>query len=274
MAHSIHPTVDDAGGSASTVLSPLIDAGGARWFRFLSRWSLFAGLAVLGIFLAFGFGVVPAGQGSPLPQEHSELWAAINSPAAYRLFLAFDIAVWLAYGGFFVALAAVLFRHAPIRGALIAACGVGQVLGMTGAFMRLYGTTDIAARYAGAAPEQQETLLQANLDLWQIVGAHFGAGAMLTRVALLLAAWAVWSMPGFPRWLAVLIALPGIVGLMQTVLDLTAGVFIFPILLVQLLLSMVVFFAVARTFWRKPESASPGAGSDPRLAEPRQQGKA
>jgi len=244
-------------------MSLLIDAGGARWFKFLSRWSLLAGLAVLGIFLAFGFGVVPAGQGSPLPQEHSELWAVINSPAAYRIFIIFDVAVWLAYGLFFVALAAVLIRHTPIRGTLIAACGVGQIVGMMGAFMRLYGTTDLAARYAGAAPEQQETLLQSNLDLWQIVGAHFGAGAMLTRVALLLAAWAICSIPGFPRWLAVLIALPGIVGLAQTVLDLTAGVSIFPILLVQLLLSMLVFFAVARTFWRKPEPTPPRTSSAP-----------
>jgi hypothetical protein len=245
-------------------MPPLIDAGSARWFGFLSRWSLFAGLAVLGIFLAFGLGVAPAGQGSPLPQEHSELWAAINSPAAYRLFVVFDVAVWLAYGGFFVALAAVLISHAPIRAIFIAACGVGQVLGMTGAYMRLYGTTDLAARYAGAAPEQREALLQANLDLWQIVGAHFGAGAMLTRAALLLAAWAVWSMPGFPRWLAMLIALPGIVGLAQTVLDLTAGVFIFPVLLVQLLLSMVVFFGIAWAFWRrKPEPASPETSSAP-----------
>jgi len=264
MAHPAHPSVDDTGHPAGTVMSPLIDAGGARWFRFLSRWSLFAGLAVLGIFLAFGLGVAPAGQGSPLPQEHSELWAATNSPAAYRLFIIFDVAVWLAYGGFFVTLAAVLIRQAPIRATLIAACGVGQLLGMAGAFMRLYGTTDLAARYAGAAPEQQEALLQSNLDLWQIIGAHFGAGAMLTRAALLLAAWAIWSIPGFPRWLAKLIALPGIVGLTQTVLDLTAGVFIFPILLVQLLLSMLVFFAMAWTFWhRKPEPASPGTSSAP-----------
>ncbi len=240
-----------------------IDAGGARWFGFLSRWSLFAGLAVLGIFLTFGLGVGPAGQGSPLPQEHSELWAAINSPAAYRLFVTFDIAVWLAYGGFFVTLAAILIRHAPIRATLVAICGVGQLLGMTGAFMRLHGTTDLAARYAGAAPEQQEALLQSNLDLWYIVGAHFGAGAMLTRAALLLAAWAVWSMPGFPRWLVVLIALPGVVGLTQTVLDLTTGLFVFPILLLQLLLSMLVFFTVAWTFRRKPRSAFPATSDTP-----------
>lgn len=264
MAHSVHPTVDDTDRPAGTAMSPLIDAGGARWFRFLSRWSLFAGLAVLGIFLAFGFGVVPAGQGSPLPPEHSELWAAINSPAAYRLFMIFDVAVWLAYSGFFVTLAAVLVRHAPICGTLIAVCGVGQVVGMTGAFMRLYVTTDLAARYAGAAPEQQEALLQSNLDLWQIVGAHFGAGAMLTRVALLLAAWAVWSIPDFPRWLAALIALPGIVGLTQTALDLGVGVFVFPILLVQLFLSMVVFFVMAWRFWqRKPESTAPERSSAP-----------
>lgn len=255
MAYSTHSSIDDTDHPAGTAMLPLSDAGGARWLGFISRWSLFAGFAVLGIFLAFGLGVAPAGQGSPLPQEHSELWAAINSPGAYRLFVIFDIAVWLAYGGFFVTLAVILIRYAPIRAVLIAACGVGQLLGMTGAFMRLHGTTDLAARYAGAAPGQQEALLQSNLDLWHIVGAHFGAGAVLTRVALLLAAWAIWSIPGFPRWLAVLIALPGIVGLTQTILDLGVGVFLFPILLVQLLLSMVVFFAVAWKFWRKAEAS-------------------
>ena len=106
MAYSARSETSGSGRSSESGVSSLIAAGESRWFRFLSRWSLFAGLAVLGIFLAFGVGVVPASQGSPLPQEYSELWATSNSPIAYRLFVTLDIAIWLAPGSFFITLAA------------------------------------------------------------------------------------------------------------------------------------------------------------------------
>ena len=107
--------------------------------------------------------VLPASQGSALPPEYSELLAAAGSPALYRLFAAFDMAVWLGLGGLVVTLAAIFARIAPIRSALIRACGIGQVIGIFGAVVRLFGTTDLAARYASAVPDQQAAFVGPNL---------------------------------------------------------------------------------------------------------------
>lgn len=111
-------------------MSLLVGAGeDRRWFGFLSRWSLFAGVVYLGLLLVMIFGVMPASQNSPLPEEYFELGAAIENPAVFRLAIALDVADWLALGGFFVAFAAIFISRAPVRGVLVAACGVGQVLG-------------------------------------------------------------------------------------------------------------------------------------------------
>lgn len=245
-------------------MSSFVGSGEDRlWFGFLSRWSLLAGVAILGLMIVFSVGVLPAAQNSELPPKYFELGAAIESPALYRLAIALDIATWMALGGFFVALGAVLVRHVPVRGVLVAACGVGQVSGVIGAFIRLNGTSGTAELYEGSAPDRQETLLQSYSYMQSAYFSHFNAGTLLWSVALLLAASAIWSLDGYPRWLAVVIALPGATRLPVSILEIATGVDLGFLILAQLLLLLVVFFSVSWVFrrHRAPGTIPEGSGA-------------
>ena len=243
-------------------MSALIDTADARWFRFLSRWALLAGLVDLGVLLAFSIVVLPAGQNSPLPEEYFELVAASRNPALYRLTIALDVAGWAALGGFFITLAALFVRRAPIRSTFLAACGVGMVSGFIGAYTRLIGTSELAARYLTAAPDQQAALLQSYLDLQRVVFAHFNAGGLLWGIALVLAASVAWSMAEFPRWLTVLIALPGLIEVPKGLIQIVTGADLGFLILLEIPLLIIVFFAVAGVFWRRaPMTASEESGA-------------
>jgi len=99
--------------------------------------------------------------------------------------------------------------------------------------------------------DQQAALLQSYLDLQRVVFAHFNAGALLWGIALVLAASVAWSMAEFPRWLTVLIALPGLVEVPKSVIQIVTGADLGFLILLEGPLLMVVFFAVAWVFWRR-----------------------
>ena len=239
-------------------MSSLIDAGDARWFRFLSRWCLLAGLVVLALFLVFGIVVLPASQNSPLPGQYDELVVAIRNPALFRITSTLDVSTWLVEGGFLITLAALLGRRAPMRSTFIAACGIGQLAGVLGAFTHLDGVSDLATRYVAAAPEQQAGLLRSYLDLQLIVSTHFNAGALLWALASLLVASVIWSLADFPRWLTGLIALQGAMQLTNGVFHIVTGANLDTIFLVASVLEIGGYFALAWRFWRRTPTLAPG----------------
>jgi hypothetical protein len=239
-------------------MQSLVEAGEEqRWFGFLSRWSLLAGVVIIGLMVAFVAGVLPAGQSGELPPKYFELAAAIENPAIYRLTIALDIATWVMLAGFFVALGAALFHHAPVRGVLIAACGVGQVSGLIGAFIRLNGTSGTAELYEGASPSRQETLLLSYSYMQSTVFSHFNVGSLLWGVALLLAASVLLSLESFPRWLAVVIALPGVLRVPVSAAEISTGADLGFVILPQSLLLIVAFFSVYLAFRRRTFAAIP-----------------
>ncbi len=146
-------------------MSWMIDIDQARWLRFLSRWALLTGLVNVCLWLVFGLWFVPASQGGSLPAEYGEFVAATRNPALYRIAITIDVAAWLVLGVFLLTLAIVLGHRAPLRSTFIAACAIGQVAGMSGAFIRLNGISDLAGRSVTTAPEQQVALLRSFLDL-------------------------------------------------------------------------------------------------------------
>lgn len=76
--------------------------------------------------------------------------------------------------------------------------------------------------------------------------------------ALILAASAVWSVAGFPHWLAALIALPGALQLTNVVFSLATGLDSLAFLFIFALLLLIVgFFALAWWFWRKLPGPTP-----------------
>jgi hypothetical protein len=243
-------------------MQSFVEAGeDRRWIAFLSRWSLLGGVVILGLIAAFVAGLLPAGAGGDLPPKYFELAAAMESPSIYRLTIALDIVTWVTLGGFFVGLGAMLFRRAPVSGALVAACGVGQVAGLAGAFMRLNGTIGTAELYEGASPDRQEALLQSYAYLQSAYFSHFNAGTLLWGAALLMAASVLWSADGFPRWVAVVMVVTGVLRISESVLGIATGVDLGFLILPELLLLIVIFFSVSWTFRRRASGAIPeGSG--------------
>src|ERR687886_647286 len=134
LAHPAHLGAVDSSEVERTPLASSIDAADSNWFRFVSRWALLPALTFVALLAVF---------------------------------------VWLGIGGTLVAFAAVFARRAPIRATFLAVCGAGQVVGALGGFLRLTATTELAARYAAAAPDAQAALAQAYLTLGQTIGAHY-----------------------------------------------------------------------------------------------------
>ena len=237
-----------AAGDSIVASWPLDHAG---WLRFLARYALLAVMIDLVTWPLVVLWFLPASQGSPLAPAYDELVAATRNLALYRVLITLDVAAWLMLVVFLITLGALFARHAPIRSALIAACGIGQVAGMSGAFLRLKGISDLAIHYVTAVPDQQAALLRSFLDLQLVINSLFTAGGTLWGIALVLAASAAWSTAAFPRWLTGLIALPGILNLTSNLFEMvTASELLFVINIVSIFLLTVVNFAVAGVFWR------------------------
>ena len=242
--HGLRPSID--GGDATVT-----DHVGGDWKRFLRCWTLVAGFSMLGLFVVFSI-VQGAAADSPLAEKYEELAGATASPGLYRLASVFDVAVWLGLGGMFVAFGAVLARQAKVRSTLVMACGIGQIAGVIGAFTRLEGLTELAADYTGTGAEQQAELLRSSLDLELVVYTHFAAGSLLWTTALFLVASVGWRMVHFPRWLAALMAVTGVLNLTTDVFGIvTVEDVPDAISLLALTGLMAVFFGVARAFRRK-----------------------
>ena len=238
-------------------MASLIEIAETHWFRFLSRWALFGGLTFLGGFILFAV-LAPSGQASSLPPEYQNLALAMAQPTLYRFGMTFDMLNWLALAGLFLALAGVFARQAPIRCALLAVCGGGQLIGFLSGVLGFEGNTDLAAHYAAAAPDQQAVLLRSFLDLQYVVTACSTAGGWLWGLALVLVAWMAWSQDEFPRWLTGLVALNGTISAFSIVYGIsTGGAALFVVELLRLVLLMIIFFCVAAAFWRRVPAPAP-----------------
>jgi Domain of unknown function (DUF4386) len=185
--------------------------------------------------------ILSAGDGGSLPQDYLELAAASRYPALYRLTIAFDVAAWLGMGGVLIAIAAVFLGRAPIRSTFIATLGIGTLVGFFGACLRLAGTTDLAARYLAATPAHRAAQLQSYLDLQQQINVSFSAGGLLIGLALVLAASIAWQASGFPRWVTVLLALAGVVGIVKAGTELATGADLGPLGLLSAALLIISF---------------------------------
>jgi hypothetical protein len=236
-------------------MSSLTDTGNTNWLRFLSRWALLTALNYLGLILAVLTLVIPASQKSPLPETYFELVAATRSPILYRLTIALDIAAWLVFGGLLITFAALFVRHAPIRSAFIAACGVGMVTGFIGACFRLAGTSALATSYLTVTPGEQAAILQSYVELLRLINILFSAGGLLGGIGLLLAASVAWSMVEFPRWSNIFLALSAVMQISKAGIELATGADLGPLALLANILVITGLFAIARVFWgRVPAS--------------------
>jgi hypothetical protein len=244
----------------------LIGDTDARWLRTLSVWTFLNGLVLFGVLVTFAI-LMAASQAGALPPEYDELVWAAQLPALYRLATTLDVAGWLALGGFFV-LTANCVRHTPVRSTFIAACGVGQLSGVIGAFTRLTGVSALAAQYGSAASGQHPAILRSFLDLQLSISAHFGVGSLLWSLGLLLVASAAWSGHTFPRWLAGLIAVTGACNLIGDSFGIVGVPVPFELFILPLVLLITSLFAVARICGRQVRAFPVLAGT---ISPPRQE---
>ena len=216
------------------------------WSRFLSRWTLATVVMIFGLIGVFGGGV---GFDNSLPPEYSELVLASRRPDTYRLAMLFDALNWVMIGGVLLGFAGLFWKRAPIRSLFLAATGSGMLAGIIGGLLRLRGTGDLAARYAAASTDQQASVVQSYLVLSDIVGSHFQAGQALQAAGFLLIGWVALSSSRFPRRLGALTALPGVTSGGLFIWN-TVAPFSFPLVMIHVLVSAIVYSAIAWTFWR------------------------
>jgi hypothetical protein len=233
----------------------------ARLSLLASRWSLVTALLILAS-NAFYLAAGSAATDNALGQGYAALRQAIHSPVLYRLAWASESLAWLMIGGTLIIFAGLFAHRAPICAACIAVCGIGQLLTSLGAFS-LSSVSGLATRYATAAPNQQAALLQSFLDLQGLTHSAYAVGCLLQGVGFLLVAWVAWEWMGFPRWLAVWLAIPGLLGLGYFVVSATdaPSAFVFPIIILDVIGLIGVYVAVAVTFWRPLSTLASGVTS-------------
>ena len=234
-------------------------ASDAAWYRVLARCALamgLTGLGLVGLFLG-GVGFDPS-----VPPDYAELVQASRRLAPYRAAMLCDGLDWILIGGVLVAISGLARPHASARSLFLLACGIGQVVGAIGGFLRLDATSAFAARYAVAGPAEQAALQETYRLLDRVIGAHFHAGQLLQGLGFLLAASVALRLATFPRWLAWWLALPGATSLLLFVLDVFEA-FWFPVLLFHVIVGLIALaFTLAWTFWRQGQGA-PAADQPP-----------
>ncbi|HMB25633.1 MAG: hypothetical protein ACM33V_10905 [Chloroflexota bacterium] len=238
-----------------------MDTNNTNWLRFLSRWALLTALNYLGLILGILILVIPASQGSSLPEIYFELVAATRAPILYRLTIALDVAAWLALGGLLLTFAALSIRHAPIRGVFIAACGLSMVSGFIGACFRLAGTSALAAGYLNATSGEQTAILQSYVELLRLINILFSAGGLLGGIGLLLTGFTVWSMDLFPRWSNTMLILAGGMHMLKAAMELITGTDLGPLALLANILAIIALFTIASVSWRRATVRQPIAAS-------------
>jgi hypothetical protein len=222
-------------------MSMRIETSEAPWLRLLSRWALGTALLYIALLLVYIVGV-----------GFDELAGAARNPAAYRLGAGLDSLVWLGIGGILFAFAGAFVRLAPLRASLLAVCGIGQLAGVLGGFLRLSAVGELAARHAAASVDQQVVLAQIHQSLLQMVMAHYGAAGLLGGPGFLLVASLGLSVGWFPRWLAIWCALAGtwqVAGFLTTVAGSSVLLALYPVYALGGGIGLEL--AIAAAFWRR-----------------------
>lgn len=224
----------------------------ARLFLFLSRWSLVTALMLILTTALYSGGVGFTATDNVLGPEYTELFQSVRSPVFYRLDTLSETFHWLMIGGTLIIFAGLLARRAPILAACTVVCGIAQIIGSLASLLRESGISDLAARYATAVPVQQAALLQSFLDLDREIQPHYTAATLLQGAGFLLVAWLAWRWVGFPRWLSVLLAIAGLLGLALFMLR-AAGApptLLLPVILLSVFALVSLHAAIAVTCWR------------------------
>jgi len=223
-----------------------------RWRHAVALTALAGGIVLVGLTVA----MIALRAGSPSGQD-LELAAATQKPALYRVAMILDICAWLGIGSVLIAFAAMWSSRAPVRTLFLAACGIGQLLGMAGGFIRLEVVLGL-----GSVSGDNQLVLAIGRTVELLISTLFGAGALLTGGGLVLLAWTAVTLKALPRWVIGATAALALYRLVS-VSAMAAGVPIpdsFPGVPLSILLNIVMFFAFAVLF-RGPAHPARSAGA-------------
>jgi hypothetical protein len=220
----------------------------ATWQRLLARWGVLTALAVAGLIATFftALGLVSSRPG--IGGGHDELLMAAYAPGLYRIAMVFDALGWFTMGGLIVIMGMALRRDATVRGPLAAALGTTAIAGVVGAFLRLSVVGDLGKQLA-AGGSTNEALLSLYRSVDWIISAHFVAGQFTVGLAFLIIGSAALRVSWVTRPIAWLIVIPGITSLTLLTGEVAFDVFLFPVLLLHVVVLAIAGLAMAATWW-------------------------
>ncbi len=222
----------------------------AAWLRFMSRWALLTALGGVALFFAFPFALA---FDATVPQEYASLLQATQRPVGFRIVATLDAIVYLLNAVLFLAFAGLFARRSPVRAGLLILPAVGFVIAALGAHIWLNVTGDLAVRYLAASADARTVIIDRYVVVWQIIQACFNIGGLLAGPAFLLIASGA-SLVGFPRWLAIWVAVSGVWSLGTRLFAAVTGTDL-PFFPAGMLFNMVgviaLQFAIAATLWRR-----------------------
>lgn len=222
----------------------------AVWLRFMSRWALLTAVGGVALFLAFPFALA---FDATVPQDYASLLQATQRPVGFRIVATLDVLVFLLNAVLFLAFAGLFARRSPVRAGLLILPAVGFVISALGAYIWLNVTGDLAVRYLAASADARTVIIDRYVVVWQIIQACFNIGGLLAGPAFLLIASGA-SLLGFPRWLAIWLAISGVWSLGTRLLVAVSGTDVpfFPAgLLFNIVGVIALQFAIAAALWRR-----------------------
>jgi hypothetical protein len=233
----------------STVLNHWTEP--VRWLHFLSRWSVLLALTASFLALVFMVGLGQQASDNILGPDFVELLQAVRSPFWFRFVWTIDAFVWLMLGVSLLAFAGFLRSHAALRPPFIAICGLAQLFGAFGSFLRLDGISALASRYAVTSTMDHPLILEAYLHLGRVINSSNHLGVLLQGMGYLFIASIVFSLPRFPRWLAAWLLLPGLLAITQFSLFITGAQYVFFLNAVGLIGGNIALnLAIAFVLWQ------------------------
>jgi hypothetical protein len=188
------------------------------WLEFLPKWSLTLALATLSLPIVL---VVAVGQESGDTVHglaYIELLQAVRSPVLFRIGWIIDALIWLLIGGSLIILGILLRRRNPVISMFIQISGLAQLIGFLGTLIRLSGTLDLAGTYIVAPVNEQIVILHGYDILWRVIEPHLQVPLLFSGIGYALAAYGYFAVKGFPKWLAIWLLVPGLLGLTQFVI--------------------------------------------------------
>lgn len=222
----------------------------APTLKFLARAALFFAVCTMSVFALFLFGVLPAGVDPALGEDYSLLASAMHAPTLFHIAHLFDALTWLGLMAFWLAFALLTLQRAPARGTLLISIAAAMALGMAGGFIRGMGVSAIAERYPTASAADQQSARFMFHGLLMVSIGLMNVGSLLSGVGYAVAASVARKIAQFPRWLAVVLALLAVLELSKQLFQLTTGIDIGEMMLLQTPIELVLMFTLAWRFWR------------------------